>query len=106
MRKSCLECAFAKEHRNHFRLGEQVRCGFAEEAFGGTRWVDVQKSEKTGKVINSKCGQFKHALDALTEPKPVECEICKGSGKQTVRIMLETKTIECCKCNGKGVIQC
>ena len=61
--KSCYACKFAREARDHFRLGEQVRCQWAEEQFGGERWVNVIKSEKTGKVLNSKCGQFVHVKE-------------------------------------------
>lgn len=121
MKKSCLTCRFAIEHRNHIREGEQVRCGKAEELFGtqlkgGKRWVNVQKSLK-GNVINSKCGTWEHILDGdfvVTPDQPVKlqvakaskyCPKCGGAGKVSVKIMNENKIATCHSCQGTGRVQ-
>lgn len=124
MKKSCLTCRFAMEHRDHVRLGEQVRCGKAEELFGthlkgGKRWVNVQKSPKTDNVVNSKCGTWEHILDgefAVGKPEPAKlavakvhqgkyCPRCGGAGKLTVKVMAESKLTNCQMCQGTGRVQ-
>ena len=117
--KNCDTCKFALEHRNHVRLGEQVRCGKAEELFGvhgmkdGKRWVNVLKSPKTGNVINAKCGTYESALDEpLTAQMPVKlvpastikkvCSVCHGTGKVMVRMNFQNQMGECHTCKGAG----
>lgn len=115
MTKNCYDCVFAKEARNLPRTGEQVRCAKAEELFGtnikgGKRWVDVRKSEKTGKILNSKCGTFE-AFQGNEDVAPevpketTQCLHCKGEGKVQVKVMAESYLATCSKCNGAGKVE-
>lgn len=120
MGKDCLNCIFALEHREHIREGEQVRCGKAEELFGtqikgGKRWVNVLKSEQTGKVLKAKCGQFKplvgddfsaDSVKTVSQTAKVNkvCSKCHGAGMVNVKVMARTEAVKCNLCNGKGKI--
>lgn len=107
--KSCYGCKFAVEFRDHIRHGEQVRCGWAEEEFGGTRWVDVRKGVN-GDVLKSKCGQFKSFLEDgelfPETPKEYEpCKTCTGSGSVKIKYLYYEKLEECKKCKGTGEVE-
>lgn len=112
--KNCWNCKHALEARDHVREGEQVRCGFAEKEFGGTRWVNVRKSEKTGKYLQAKCGQFQPfigddstAQEVVEEETPkvkVVCKRCKGSGRLRVQFLNSVEHMKCHGCEGKGNI--
>lgn len=120
MSKNCYDCKYAIASRDLPRQGEQVRCAMAEELFGtknikgGERWVNVRKSEKTGKLLNSKCGTFEPFIgDESQAPEvelpedvtlSIECSTCRGTGKMNVRIMMENQSVECTSCQGKGSI--
>jgi len=110
---TCYDCAFAVMARVHVRDGEQVRCLKAEELFGGERWVNVRRSEKTGKLLKPKCKQFRPFIGDTTRypdknaPRRYRktCDICSGKGTITVSFMDGTELMRCYKCNGKGKIQ-
>jgi len=111
MSKNCYDCKFALRARHKIRTGEQVRCEKAEELFGGERWVDVRRSEKTGKLLNSKCGTFEHFKgDEELTPEPtvetvkVACKRCNGSGKIRVKVMDRNEQTKCTNCNGEGKV--
>jgi hypothetical protein len=108
---NCYGCRFAREARELPRQGEQVRCAKAEELFGGTRWVNVRRSDKTGKLLKSKCGTYEPFTgDDSVEPelmgqKPTSkkpCANCSGTGKQKIRFIDGFKSVACTKCEGKG----
>jgi hypothetical protein len=112
MTNQCYGCKFAMEARNLPRKGEQVRCGKAEELFGGERWVDVRRSEKTGKLLKAKCGEFQPFIgDESVTPEPdkpkktVVCEKCSGSGQQKFKFINDYKFIRCSQCEGKGKVE-
>lgn len=101
------------EARNHVRHGEQVRCQKAEELFGGERWVNVRRSEKTGKLLKPKCGQFQDFIgDNSRAPDPEKpkrkivrtCDSCKGSGKVMIKFISGIEAMKYHKCNGKGKV--
>jgi ribosomal protein L37AE/L43A len=119
MKQSCYGCKFALEARDLPRQGEQVRCAKAEELFGtdlkgGKRWVDVRRSEKTGKLLKPKCGTYEpftgdDSVTTVEEPEKetvkVSCHYCKGSGKKKVRIGTHSEVWNCHHCNGKGSVE-
>jgi hypothetical protein len=119
MTQNCYGCRFAIEARNHPRHGEQVRCLKAEELFGRTkkdepRWVDVRRSEKTGKLLKPKCGQFQPFVgDDSTAPDPEKmkrkvtrmCDSCRGSGRVIIKFVSGTEAMKCHKCKGKGKVE-
>jgi hypothetical protein len=113
MSQNCYGCRFALEARNHVRHGEQVRCAKAEELFGGERWVNVRRSEKTGRLLKPKCGQFQEFVgDNSRVPdheKPARkvmkaCQSCKGSGMTKIQFVSGAVVVKCYKCKGKGKI--
>jgi hypothetical protein len=113
MSQNCYGCRFALEARNHVRQGEQVRCSKAEELFGGERWVNVRRSEKTGRLLKPKCGQFQDFVgDSSRAPDPEKlarkvmktCESCKGSGRVIIQFVSSTEAMRCHKCKGKGKV--
>lgn len=112
MSQNCYGCRFALEARNHVRNGEQVRCAKAEEMFGGERWVNVRRSEKTGKLLKPKCKQFQPFVGDTSrapDPKPKRqvvktCSSCKGSGRVIIKFMSGNEAMMCHKCKGKGKI--
>ncbi|AYP68749.1 hypothetical protein BpsS36_00043 [Bacillus phage vB_BpsS-36] len=110
MDKSCYGCRFALEGRNHVREGEQVRCGKAEQLFGGERWVTVRKS-KRGHYLKSKCGRFEAFqgddstapdLQRLKKKSKKRCRKCQGSGKLTVTFVNGPESMKCHNCKGAG----
>lgn len=113
MSNNCYGCRFALEARNHPRLGEQVRCAKAQELFGGERWVDVRRSEKTGRLLKAKCGTFEPFVgDSSRAPDPEKparqvvktCPSCKGSGRVIIKFVSGSEAMKCHKCKGKGKI--
>lgn len=113
MSQNCYDCKFALEARKHVRQGEQVRCMKAEEMFGGERWVNVRRSEKTGKLLKVKCGQFQPFVgDETRHPDPEKpkrqvvrtCDSCKGLGRVQIKFLSGTEAMKCYKCKGKGKI--
>jgi hypothetical protein len=113
---NCYGCKFALEARNQPRTGEQVRCAKAEELFGtknikgGERWVDVRRSEKTGKLLKSKCGTyepFQGDSEVTEEEDPVEkilttCYECNGTGQKKISFLNGYQFMECWDCKGFG----
>jgi len=116
MTNNCYGCKFALGARNHVRYGEQVRCQKAEELFGtdvkgGERWVDVKRSEKTGKLLKAKCGEFQPFVGDTSEVTVTAptletqiCETCKGTGEVIIRFTEKSKAMKCNKCNGMGEV--
>lgn len=115
MSGNCYGCRFAIDQRDHVREGEQVRCAKAEELFGtnlkgGKRWVDVRRSEKTGKLLKAKCGTFESITPADFQSDAPEvatkaqacCPVCKGSGLRSYKVGELTNQSKCYKCQGKG----
>lgn len=97
---NCYGCKFAVEARSHLRHGEQVRCKWAEENFGGVRWVDA--------LEESKCGQFQPFKGEPAEPLEKDvfsnCPQCRGTGLITVQYITGPQQIKCHKCGGIGSV--
>lgn len=102
--KNCFNCKFAME--DHTYKGK-VRCGKAEELFGGKRLVDFKEV--------ATCGTWESVVDQLIEvdfmvegeEKVVEtvntCKVCSGKGVVMVKLMSGTRSVDCHKCKGSGV---
>jgi len=112
---SCYHCKFAKDFKDMPRTGEQARCAKAEEMFGGERWVDVRRSEKTGKLLKPKCGQYESAAEEILSMKRsdilklstkkvplIKCASCHGKGKLVVNIGGTREYTTCDRCHGRG----
>ncbi|AGE60811.1 hypothetical protein I907_gp47 [Bacillus phage Eoghan] len=112
---SCYHCKHAKDFKDLPRTGEQVRCAKAEEMFGGERWVDVRRSEKTGKLLKPKCGQYENAAEEIlsmsrsqsasfiAKKMPlIKCTNCHGKGKLIVNVGGTREYSTCGKCHGRG----
>jgi DnaJ-class molecular chaperone len=104
--KNCFGCRFAKEARNHVRNGQEVRCGKAEELFGGTRWVKVLPEAKCG-TFESFQGDDSRAPDKEAPQKVKKvCGHCKGSTQvRMINIYDKVELVKCHVCNGKGSIE-
>jgi hypothetical protein len=110
---NCYECRFALEAKTHPRTGEQVRCAKAQELFGGERWVDVRRSEKTGKLLKAKCGTFEPFQGDSSRAPDTEppqrvkklCKPCNGSGKVAVIFVSGKEHMKCHHCDGKGKVE-
>lgn len=99
---NCYDCKFAREAREHFRYGEQVRCTKAEELFGGTRWVDVLEESKCG-TFESFEGDTEVGFSELDFKKKL-CPRCRGGRTQVVARKPKLIEADCHYCHGKGWI--
>lgn len=92
---NCRGCTHLRGHKDVWYKGKDVamfRCGYAEEEFGGERWV----ADLTG------CTEFK---SVIPEEGPIEflrdCTICNGTG----RIKLFLRDDCCYACSGTGKVE-
>lgn len=92
---NCRGCAHLRGHKDVWYKGKDVamfRCGYAEEEFGGERWV----------ADTAKCEVFK---SVIPEEGPIEflrdCNACSGSGKTS----MFSKEYECYDCSGTGKVE-
>lgn len=92
---NCRGCVHLRGHKDVWFKGKDVamfRCGYAEEEFGGERWV----------ADTAKCEVFK---SVIPEKGPIEflrdCNACSGSGKTS----MFSKEYECYGCSGTGKVE-
>ena len=94
---NCRGCAHVKGDRKDFHRGEDVqmfRCGYAEQEFGGERWVaDLEGCEAFKSVIPSE-----GAIEFLRD-----CKACNGTGKTVGSFTY--KDTECYGCSGTGKVE-
>ncbi|EJV59324.1 hypothetical protein IEU_05589 [Bacillus mycoides] len=92
---NCRGCVHVKGDRKDFHRGEDVqmfRCGYAEQEFGGERWVaDLGNCEAFKSVIPEE-----GAIDFIRD-----CKACGGYGK-TILFLREH---ECYGCSGTGKVE-
>ncbi|KAB2380220.1 hypothetical protein [Bacillus toyonensis] len=94
---NCRGCAHVKGDKKVFNRGEDIqmfRCGYAEEEFGGERWV----ADLEG------CSEFKSVIpDEGTIEFLRQCNACGGSGKSSIKIF--GSIAECYGCSGTGQVE-
>jgi len=101
---NCRGCVHVKGDRKDFHRGEDIqmfRCGYAEQEFGGERWVNDTKEIIVEDGI-MQCSAFK---SVIPEEGAIEfirdCNACDGSGKSNFFGNLA----ECYGCSGTGKVE-
>lgn len=94
---NCRGCVHVKGDRKDFHRGEDIqmfRCGYAEQEFGGERWV----ADLEG------CSEFK---SVIPEEGAIEfirdCKACNSTGYMTYGLF--TRGAECQGCSGTGKVE-
>jgi hypothetical protein len=101
--KNCFGCRFALGYKDY---KGQVRCGKAEELFGGERWVNFKEVATCGTYEPAKGDETVHAEPE--EPKKevvkVFCTTCAGTGRVSIQFVDKQENMNCHICKGKGNI--
>lgn len=92
---NCRGCAHVLGDKKVYRKGEDVqmfRCGYAEQEFGGERWVaDLEGCEVFKSVIPDE-----GTIEFLRE-----CNACNGTGKMSGSFT----NYRCGGCDGVGLVE-
>lgn len=108
---NCRGCAHLRGHKDVWYKGKDVamfRCGYAEEEFGGERWVAepvVKVAEKNHREPYYKgCEVFK---SVIPDEGPIEflrdCVGCNGKGVMPGTLF--TREFDCSVCSGTGKVE-